>query len=232
MHVLAAYCALKQSSDILASPGTMLAPALSTHREQQKQHILMLVSAKATTAQRHAHHCSICGAARHTQACLHTRTHVHAHAHTRTHACARTHTYKHKRARVYTQARTHTYTCTRTNTQTHARAHIHTHKYTGTHARAHTHTHTHTRAHTHTHTRTHTCICTHTFARDWHRQFFSVASDAPTLVKQSIELAYTADFFSNRVINWTFDPILSSVRFWQNCAENLHLLRTRRGSCS
>ena len=168
---------LKQSSDILASPGTMLAPALSTHREQQKQHILMLVSAKATTAQRHAHHCSICGAARHTQACLHTRTHVHAHAHTRTHACARAHTYLHKHARVYTQARTHTYTCTRTKTQTHARAHILTHKHTCTH----THTHTHTCMRAHTLTRTHAYTCSRR-ARDGLCHFFSVASDAPTLV--------------------------------------------------
>ena len=147
VHVLAAYCALKQSSDILASPGTMLAPALSTHREQQKQHILMLVSAKATTAQRHAHHCSICGAARHTQACLHTRTHVHAHTH------AHAHTHTNTNTRVYTQARTHTYTCTRTNTQTHAREHTYTQTQTHSHTRVRTHTYTH--AHTHIHMHAH-----------------------------------------------------------------------------
>jgi hypothetical protein len=33
VQVLAAHCVLKQSSDIVASPGTMLAPALSTDRE-------------------------------------------------------------------------------------------------------------------------------------------------------------------------------------------------------
>ena len=220
MQVPAAHCVLKQSSDIAASLGTLCPLNRQGTAEAARPHSCFSIGYSSTAPCTPLQH--LWGSKTHTQACLHTRTH----------ACARTHTYKHKRARVYTQARTHTYTCTRTNTQTHARAHIHTHKYTGTHARAHTHTHTHTRAHTHTHTRTHTCICTHTFARDWHRQFFSVASDAPTLVKQSIELAYTADFFSNRVINWTFDPILSSVRFWQNCAENLHLLRTRRGSCS
>ena len=162
----------KLSSDIVASPGTMLAPALSTDREQQKQHILTPVSAKATPAQRHAHHCSICGAARHTQACLHTRTLVHAH--TRIHACARAHTYKYKRARVYTQARTHKYTCMRTKTDTRARAQTHTytqthrhtraqkHIHTRTHTRAHTHAHTHTHAQTHRHTRAHTHIHTYT----------------------------------------------------------------------
>jgi hypothetical protein len=41
LQVLAVHCVLKQSSDIVASPCTMLAPALSTDREQQQQqHIL------------------------------------------------------------------------------------------------------------------------------------------------------------------------------------------------
>jgi hypothetical protein len=62
VQVLATHCVLKQSSDIMA--GTVLAPALSTDREQQQQHILTLALEKATPAQRHAHHCSICGAAR------------------------------------------------------------------------------------------------------------------------------------------------------------------------
>ena len=57
---------LKQSSDIVASPGTMLAPAFSTDRELQQQHILTPALAKDTLAQHHAHHCSVCGAARHT----------------------------------------------------------------------------------------------------------------------------------------------------------------------
>jgi hypothetical protein len=144
--------------DILASPGTMLAHVLSTDREQQQQqHILTLASAKATPAQHHVHHCSICGAARH------THTDVPAHTRTHTHTCARTHMHVHARkhtntnARVYTHGCTHTYTCTRTNTQTHVRAHILS-KYTGTHVCAHTHTHVHASTHTHTHT----CICMHT----------------------------------------------------------------------
>jgi hypothetical protein len=45
VKVLAAHFVLKQSPDILASPGTMLAPALSTDKEQQKQHVLTPVSA-------------------------------------------------------------------------------------------------------------------------------------------------------------------------------------------
>jgi hypothetical protein len=62
---------------------TMLAPALSTDKEQQQQHILTPVSAKDAVAQRHAHHCSVCGTARHT----HRRARTYAHTHTR----ARTH---------------------------------------------------------------------------------------------------------------------------------------------
>ena len=127
VQVLAVHCVLKQSSDILASPGTMLAPALSTDREEQQQHILTPASAKAAPAQCHAHHCSICGAVRHTQACLHTRahmcTHTHAHAYAQTHRHTRAHTY------------------TRTNAQAHARAHTHTH----THAHSHTHAYACTR---------------------------------------------------------------------------------------
>ena len=108
---------LKQSPDMVASPGTVLAPALATDREQQQQHILTPKSAKAAPAQRHAHYCS-------------------AHSHT----CA--HTYKHRRMCEYTQARIHTrvHTYTRTNTQ----AHTHTHTYARIHPRTHTHTHTHT----------------------------------------------------------------------------------------
>jgi len=40
VQVLAMLCVLKHSADIVASPGTMLAPALSKDREQQQQHIL------------------------------------------------------------------------------------------------------------------------------------------------------------------------------------------------
>ena len=125
MQVLAAHCALKQSSDILASPGTMLASALTTDREQQEQHILTPASAKAAPAQCHAHHCSICGAARHTQA--------------HTHACV--HTYKYKRAQLLTGAHTH--------------VHMHTHKYTRAHTYKRPNTQAHTRAHTHAHVHMH-----------------------------------------------------------------------------
>ena len=66
--------------NIVASPGTMLAPALSTDREQQQQYIPTPASAKDALAQHHAHHCSVCGAARHT----HRHTHMCAHTHTLT----------------------------------------------------------------------------------------------------------------------------------------------------
>ena len=85
VQVLAAHCSLKQSSDIVASPG-MLAPALSTDREQQQQHILTPALAKDPLAQHHAHHCSVCGAERHTHRATHAHTRTHAYACT---CCAR-----------------------------------------------------------------------------------------------------------------------------------------------
>ena len=139
---------VRTSLDIVASPGTMLAPALSTDREQQQQqHILVPASAKDALAQHHANHYSVFGAARHThiQASTRIRAHIRTPAHTHTHAHNYTHTNTH--AREHSQARTRMYTCARTNTQTHARAHIQMPKHTGTH--------------THTHTHTHTCICMH-----------------------------------------------------------------------
>jgi len=101
-----AQCRCKPSSDILPSPNTMLAPALSTDREQQQQHFLAPASAKAA----HAHHCSICGAVRHTHKGVPApRTHVHAH--TRTHACARMRTHAH----THTRTHAHMHTCTHTH---------------------------------------------------------------------------------------------------------------------
>ena len=82
MQVLAAHCLLKQSLDMVASPG-VCSPSLSTDREQQQQHILTHVPAKAAPAQRHAHHCSICWAVRHS----HTRARIHAGTHTLTRTC-------------------------------------------------------------------------------------------------------------------------------------------------
>ena len=169
MQVLAARCVLKHWSYTLSSTGTILSSALScsfllADREQQ-QHILTPASAEAASAQRHAHHCSVCGTARHihrrapTRARKHTYTHIYAHKH----AHANTHT--NTNACEYTQARTHTYTCTCTNTQTHT----HTHKQKGTHAPSQTHGHTHTHAHMHTdkraQTRTHTHAHTHSHTR-------------------------------------------------------------------
>ena len=140
VQVLAVHCVLKQCSDIAASPGAILAPALSTDmelREQQHQHILTPDSAKDAPALRHAHHCSVCKAARH------THRHAHTHARTNTFAHTRAHKYKHKRARVLTGMHTH--------------IHVHTHKHTD--KRAHTYkcpnTQVHTRAHTRTHTHSH-----------------------------------------------------------------------------
>jgi len=151
-----ALCVEAEVEDV-ASPGTMLAPALSTDREQQQQHIHTPASAKDALVQHHAHHCSVCEAARHTQQAskhirAHTRTHTHilhtrmytykhkrlrilTYAHTRTHIIhTRMYTHTNTNAHEYSQTRTHTYTCTRTNTQTHAQAHTHTHAHMHMHA--------------------------------------------------------------------------------------------------
>jgi hypothetical protein len=69
-----------------------------------------------------------------------------------------------------TQAHPH---AQKTNTQTHARAHIQMPKHTGTH----------TSTHARTHTRTHAYACTCCMC-DGFRQFFSIASYAPTLVQK------------------------------------------------
>ena len=88
VQVLAACCVLKQISDNVASPGTMLTPALSADREQQQQHILTPASVKAAPAQHQAHHRSMLwGSKAHTQAHTHRHTHTHAYALTNTNAC-------------------------------------------------------------------------------------------------------------------------------------------------
>ena len=167
---------------ILWSVRARTCPVLLADREQQQQEQHTLTPAPA---QRRAHHCSVCGAARHThrQACTHSFVHMHMHTHTHTqththHEHAHTHT--NTNARQYTQARTdtHRHMHTHKHTDTHACAHIYMHNPTGTHTRAHTHIHAHAFTPTHAYTRTH---C----ARDGLRQFFSVASDAPSRVYQT-----------------------------------------------
>jgi hypothetical protein len=132
VQVLATHCLLKQSSDIVASPGTMLAPALSTDREQQQQHILTLTSVKTAPAQRHATAASM------GQQGTHTGTH-------------NAHTYKHKCERILTGAHTHV----------HMHTYKHTYTRTRTYTNAQTYRYTHVHAHIRTHTHTHKCICTH-----------------------------------------------------------------------
>jgi hypothetical protein len=74
---------------------------------------------------------------------------------------------------------------------------MHTHKNTDT--REHTYTRTNTQAHTCTHaqtlTHTHAYACTRC-ARNGLRQFFSVASDAPTLVSLCLNLISCPDLDS------------------------------------
>jgi hypothetical protein len=93
-----------------------------------------------------------------------SKTHTGTHTHIHSHACACAHTYKYRRAREYTGAHTHTYVHAQTDTRTHSLAL----------------THRHTRAHVYARTR-----C----ARDGLCQFFSVASDAPTLVTMNMMYA-------------------------------------------
>jgi hypothetical protein len=103
-------------------------------REQQQQHVLMPASEQPYA------HCSVCGAARHTNA--HTHTHARAHIHTNvyeythTYACTHTHTYTHihsVQTHTYIQTHTHAhiYTCARKCIQ--ARTRIRTNTLTHTH---------------------------------------------------------------------------------------------------
>jgi len=85
------------------------------------------------------------------------RTHTHLHTQTRANTCRRAH------AHTLAHAQTHKLTDTRT--------HTHTYKHPNTQA--------HTYAQTHTHMHAYACTCC---ACDGLRQFFSVASDTPTLV--------------------------------------------------
>jgi hypothetical protein len=93
----------------------MLAPALSTDREQQQQHILTPASAKAAPAQRGAstplQH--LWGSKAHAQrnTCTHKHTHTHTHTHTYTHAHAHTHTNTNVHAHTHTHAHAQIHTC-------------------------------------------------------------------------------------------------------------------------
>ena len=113
VQVLAAHCVLKQSSDIVASPGIVLAPALSRHTHRHTH--------THTHMHAHAHTYTNTNARANTL----RRAHTHTHAHTHKHTCTRAHTY------------------TRTNTQAHTRAHTHTHSHTHTHTHTHMHMHAH-----------------------------------------------------------------------------------------
>ena len=110
VQVLAAHCVLKQSSGIMAIPGTWLVPALSTDREQQQQHILMPASAKAAPAQRHASAASVWQQGTHIRL---ARTYAHTHTHTYTYTHARAHKRPQMPKHTGTHTCTHAYVCTR-----------------------------------------------------------------------------------------------------------------------
>jgi len=97
VQVLAAHCVLKQSSDIVASPGIVLAPALSRHTHRHTH--------THTHMHAHAHTYTNTNARANTL----RRAHTHTHAHTHKHTCTRAHTY----TRTNTQAHTRAYACTR-----------------------------------------------------------------------------------------------------------------------
>ena len=152
VQVLAAHCVLKQSSDIVASLGTMLALALLKDREQQQQHIFTPALAKDALAQHHARHCSVCGGSKaHTYRLA--RTYAHTHAHKHIHTRMRTHTH------IQTQTRANTHRCAHKHAHAHAQTHRHTHG--RTYKRPNTQAHTRAHMHVHTHANTHTCICMH-----------------------------------------------------------------------
>ena len=93
VQVHAVHCVSKQNSDIVASPGTMLAPALSTDREEQQQHVLTPASAKPAPAQRHSHRTlqQLWGSKAQSRAYTHVCAHTHIHKDG--HACTRMHTH-------------------------------------------------------------------------------------------------------------------------------------------
>ena len=101
-------------------PGTILAPALSTDREQQQQHIL---------TQRLLQHSVL-----HTTAASVGQQGTHRHAHARTHI----QTNSRVRIETCTGAHMHMHTHKRTGTNTHT--HIHVDAYMCAHKRAHMHT--------------------------------------------------------------------------------------------
>ena len=148
VQVLAAHCVLKQSSDIVASPGTC---PFNRQGTAAAAHPHACFSKGCSSTASRALLQRLWGSKAHiyrlacTYAHTHTRTHTHIHTHAHTYALT------HTNARKYLQARTRTYTCTRTNTQTHRHTHTHTHiqtpKHTGTHIRTNAHTHA--------------CICMH-----------------------------------------------------------------------
>ena len=128
--VLAAHCALKQSSDILASPGTCprnrQGTAEGAHPHACFSKGYSYSSTAPCTPQQH-----LWGSKTHTG--VPARTHTHAHVHTNTNTNA--HVYKHRHAHK------HTDTCAST----------HTHPQTPRHTRARTHENTHTHSHAHMH---------------------------------------------------------------------------------
>jgi len=83
-----------------------------------------------------------------------------------------------------------------THTYTHAHTHIHMHTHKHTDTRTHTHTNAKTQAHTRAHTHAFACTCC---AYDGLRQFFSVASNAPTLVAACVFIS----FFPHVKLDWS-----------------------------
>jgi hypothetical protein len=81
-----------------------------------KETALAALLAKPAPAQRHAHHCIVFEAARH------THTHTRARTHIRALTLAHTHTYTRAHARTHTHARAHTRTKSHRHTRTHTHA--------------------------------------------------------------------------------------------------------------
>jgi len=96
--------------------------------------------AAGAPAQRHAHRCSVWGAAArhaHTHACTHTtmREYACVHARTHTHVHTRTHTHAHTETHTHTRTHTtHTCACEYTHTYKNTHTNKHNHAYARTHA--------------------------------------------------------------------------------------------------
>ena len=120
VQVLATHCVSKQSSDIVASPGTTLAPALNRQGTAATAHPHACCSKGCSSTASCTLLQHLWGSKAQPQRDTCTHTHARTHIHTPTRMRMRTHIQAQTRARIHTGAHTHTHA----HAQIHACAHI------------------------------------------------------------------------------------------------------------